>query len=124
MSRATKNALAQLTASEAARRRLLSSPGEPLFIADWDRALMIHYEVDAVALQGEVPFELDLWEGRAFVSLVAFTLRGMRPRLGGRAAALLLKPIATHEFLNVRTYVRRATVVGLFFLSSWLSNRL
>src|SRR6266404_7917790 len=107
MSRANENALARFTASEAARRRLLSVPGEPMFIADWDRSLMIHYEVDGVALQRKVPFELDLWNGRAFVSLVVFTLCGMCPRLGGRVTALLLKPIATHEFLNVRTYVRQ-----------------
>ncbi len=124
MSRAIENALSRLSASEAARCRLLSSPGEPLFIADWDRALMIHYEVDGVALQRKVPFELDLWNGRAFVSLVAFTLRGMRPRLGGRVTALLLKPIATHEFLNVRTYVRQGREVGIYFLREWLSNRL
>lgn len=30
--------------SEIARERLLSLPGEPLFIADWKRTLMIHYE--------------------------------------------------------------------------------
>ena len=70
--------------SARAQRRLLSVPGEPLFIADWDRPLMIHYEVDPVALQRVMPFELDLWDGRAFVSLVAFTLRRMRPRLGGK----------------------------------------
>src|SRR6266436_2301630 len=124
MSRATEDALSRLSASEAARCRLLSSPGEPLFIADWDRALMIHYEVDSVALQRVVPFKVDLWNGRAFVSLVAFTLRGMRPRLGGRVAAFLLKPIATHEFLNVRTYVRQGGEGGIYFLAEWLSNRL
>ena len=85
---------------------------------------MIHYEVDSVALQREVPFEVDLWNGRAFVSLVAFTLRGMRPRLGGQVAAFLLKPIATHEFLNVRTYVKQGREVGIYFLAEWLSNRL
>src|SRR5205814_8525823 len=85
------------TASQAARQRLLSLPGEPLFIADWERVLMIHYEVDEDALQSVVPFELDLNEGRAFVSLVAFTMRGMRPCIGGRLAALLMKPIATQR---------------------------
>src|SRR5258706_3131036 len=95
-----------ITLSEAARRRLLSGFGEPLFIADWEEALMIHYEVDAGLLQCVVPFELDLLDGRAFVSLVAFTMRGMRPRLGGRFAAWFLKPIGTHNFLNVRTYAR------------------
>jgi uncharacterized protein YqjF (DUF2071 family) len=109
--------------SEAGRRRLLSLPGEPLFIADWEDALMIHYEVDAELLQRVVPFELDLLEGRAFVSLVAFTMRGMRPRLGGRFAAWLLKPIGSHNFLNVRTYARVGAEAGIYFLAEWLSNR-
>ncbi len=114
----------EMTPSEAGQRRLLSLPGEPLFIADWDRVLMIHYEVEPDSLQRAVPFELELNEGRAFVSLVAFTMRGMKPRMGGHLAALLLKPIATHEFLNVRTYVRHRGESGIYFLAEWLSNRL
>ena len=110
--------------SAAARHRMLQSPGEPLFYASWDHAVMIHYEADPDALQREVPFELDLRDGRAFVSLVAFTLRRMRPRRGGRIGEWLLKPIATHEFLNVRTYVRANHEPGIFFLVEWLSNRL
>jgi uncharacterized protein YqjF (DUF2071 family) len=110
--------------SAAARRRMLQTPGEPLFYASWDHAVMIHYEVDPDALQRDVPFELDLRDGRAFVSLVAFTLRRMRPRRGGRIGEWLLKPIATHEFLNVRTYVRANDEPGIFFLAEWLSNRL
>jgi uncharacterized protein YqjF (DUF2071 family) len=110
--------------SAAARRRMLHSPGEPLFYASWDHAVMIHYEADPDALQRDVPFELDLRDGRAFVSLVAFTLRRMRPRRGGRIGEWLLKPIATHEFLNVRTYVRAKHEPGIFFLVEWLANRL
>src|SRR5687767_5987006 len=110
--------------SAAARRRMLQSPGEPLFYPSWVHAVMIHYEADPDALQRDVPFELDLRDGRAFVSLVAFTLRRMRPRRGGRIGAWLLKPIATHEFLNVRTYVRGNNEPGIFFLVEWLSNRL
>ena len=117
-------ALESNSLSAAARHRMLHSPGEPLFYASWARAVMIHYEVDPDALQREVPFELDLRAGRAFVSLVAFTLRRMRPRRGGRISEWLLKPIATHEFLNVRTYVRTNHEPGIFFLVEWLSNRL
>src|SRR5690242_15200228 len=92
--------------SEAARRRLLSSRGEPLFLADWLRPVFIHYEVPARLLQRDVRFELDLHEGKAYVSLVAFTMRRMRPFYGGALTAWLLKPIANNDFLNVRTYVR------------------
>lgn len=110
--------------SDAARHRIHGTAGEPLFYADWLRAVFIHYEADPEALQREVPFELDLDDGRAFVSLVAFTMRDMRPRIGGRLAAWLLKPIATHEFLNVRTYVRHRGETGIYFLAEWLSNPL
>jgi uncharacterized protein YqjF (DUF2071 family) len=110
--------------SASARRRMLQKPGEPLFYASWDQAVMIHYEADPATLRSCVPFELDLFDGRAFVSLVAFTLRRMRPRRGGRIGEWLLKPIATHEFLNVRTYVRANHEPGIFFLVEWLSNRL
>lgn len=85
---------------------------------------MIHFEVDADALQRDVPYKLDLREGRAFVSLVVFTMRGMKPRIGGRLAAWLLRPIATHDFLNVRTYVRHGGEAGIHFLAEWLSGRL
>ena len=112
------------TPSRLAFERLRSVPGEPLFIADWERALMIHYEVEPHVLQSQVPFKLDLMEGRAFISAVAFTMRGMRPRLGGKIAGWLLKPISTHEFLNVRTYVRHRNEPGIYFLAEWLSNRM
>ena len=110
--------------SAAAQRRMLSRHGEPLLLAGWHRALMLHFEVEAKALQRGVPFEVDLRDGRAFVSLVAFTMRGMRPRAGGQLAALLLRPIATHDFLNVRTYVRHGSECGIHFLAEWLTNRL
>jgi len=63
------------TPSAEARVRLLSARGEPLFLADWLRVMMMHFEVDPRALQRDVPFPLDLWNGRAFVSLVAFTFQ-------------------------------------------------
>src|SRR5258706_14540524 len=112
------------TASSAARRRILSRRGEPLFLADWMRVLMIHFEVDADALQRDVPYELDLRDGRVFVSLVAFTMENMRSRLGGQLGAWLCRPIATLHFLNVRTYVRHDGESGIHFLAEWLSNRL
>jgi hypothetical protein len=112
------------TLSEEARRRLRSRRGEPLLVAGWHRVLMIHFEVDPAALQRDVPYQLDLLDGRAFVSTVAFSLSGMRPCLGGRMSAWLFRPIATHNFLNVRTYVRHGGECGIHFLAEWLSSRL
>jgi uncharacterized protein YqjF (DUF2071 family) len=92
--------------SEAARARMLATRWEPLFLAAWQRVLMVHFEVEAGLLQDDVPFPVDLWDGRAFVSLVMFTMRGMRPSRGGKMAAALFRPFATHDFLNLRTYVQ------------------
>jgi len=108
----------------AGRERMLSMRWEPLFIADWDRTLMLHYEVSPKALQAFVPFALDVRDGKAYVSLVAFTMRGLRPRRGGRITRALFAPISTHEFLNVRTYVKHGGEPGIYFLAEWLPNAL
>ena len=115
-------AASRTTLSDAARPRMLAVRGEPMFFARWDRAVFIHYAADPALLQPQIPFELDLHDGSAFVSLVAFTLSRMRPRLGGKLGEWLLKPIATHEFLNVRTYVRHGSEPGIYFLAEWLNN--
>jgi uncharacterized protein YqjF (DUF2071 family) len=107
---------------DAGRGRLVSQRGEPLFLAGWERVRFIHFEVEAAQLQRAVPFPLDLYNGRAHVSLVAFTLRAMRFRFGGKVLSWLLKPVATHGFLNVRTHVRHGDERGIYYLTEWLSN--
>jgi uncharacterized protein YqjF (DUF2071 family) len=94
------------------------------FLADWVNVLMIHFEVDAAALQQATPFPLDLYEGRAFVSTVAFTMRRMRPYASGAWTERWFRPIATHAFLNVRTYVQVRGETGICFLAEWIPNRL
>jgi uncharacterized protein YqjF (DUF2071 family) len=94
------------------------------FTSDWERTLMLHYEVAPERLQPFVPFPLDVRDGKAYVSLVAFTMRGLRPQRGGWWAALPFKPIATHELLNVRTYVKHEGEAGIYFLAEWIPNLL
>lgn len=96
----------------------------PLFLGDWDRVLFVHYEVSAHALQPCCPYELDTYEGVAYVSLVAFTLRDMRLAKLAPWGNWLTAPIATHNFLNVRTYVRHRGDVGIYFLREWIPNRI
>ncbi len=103
-------------------RRRPVTPWDPLLVADWDRTLMLHYEIDPAILRPYVPFPLDLRGGKAYVSLVAFTLRDMRPYRGGKLAAWLMRPIATHGFLNVRTYVRVGNMTGIHFITEYMDN--
>jgi uncharacterized protein YqjF (DUF2071 family) len=51
-------------------------------------------------------------------------MRGLRPARGGWLAALPFKPIATHELLNVRTYVKHRGESGIYFLVEWIPNLL
>lgn len=95
----------------------------PAFLGDWAEATFVHFAVEPRWLQPCVPFELDLYEGRAYVSLVAFTMRHMRPAwLDTPAGELLLRPIMPCRFLNVRTYVRAGGSEGIYFLGEWLSQ--
>lgn len=110
--------------SASARERMLAERFEPLFLAGWSDAVFLHYAVKPEALQPFVPFPLDLHEGMAYVSFVAFTMNRMRPSRGGKWTEWPLKPIATHEFLNLRTYVTHKGEPGIYFLAEWLRNQL
>jgi hypothetical protein len=94
----------------------------PLFYCSWDRAVFLHYRVAPEFLQRQIPYELDLHDGQAYVSLVAFTLRKMR--LNHPHLRFMTQPLHTHAFLNVRTYVRVGEMRGIHFLAEWLNNRL
>lgn len=99
-------------------------PHECALVADWRRFLFVHYSLPPEILAPHVPYELDLFEGRAFVSLVYFTLERMRPPFLPGTGEVLLRPISNHPFLNVRTYVRHAENEGICFLAEWIPNRL
>src|SRR5207247_1780372 len=94
----------------------------PLFRCCWQSAVFLHYRVAPQFLQPQIPFELELHDGQAYVSLVAFTLRNMR--LHHPQLKFITQPLHTHAFLNVRTYVRVGELRGIYFLAEWLNNRL
>lgn len=75
----------------------------PFLTARWVQLIMLNYEVDPQILAGRVPVgtELDIWQGRCFVSMVGFLFLDTR---------LLGIPIPFHrnfEEVNLRFYVRR-----------------
>ncbi|MCG8601107.1 MAG: DUF2071 domain-containing protein [Verrucomicrobiales bacterium] len=113
----------QATESLLARDEMAGRRFETMFLADWLDFAFLHFEVDPEALQQVVPFSLDLHEGKAFVSLVAFTMKGMRFARGGAFTRWMTAPIATHRFLNLRTYVQCGEGRGIYFMQEWMNNR-
>jgi hypothetical protein len=101
-----------------------TAPFTPWFRADWRDVLFVHYAIDPARLQPHVPFDLDVFDGQAWVSLVAFTQEHMRPAIGGPLSAAVMRPVARHEFLNLRTYVRAGDRRAILFLAEWIPNRL
>lgn len=75
----------------------------PFLTADWRYLLMLNYEVPAEVLAPYLPActTLDLWEGKALVSVIGFLFRKTR---------VLGIPVPFHrnfEEVNLRFYVRR-----------------
>ena len=74
----------------------------PLMFQTWTNLLFAHWEVAPEAIQQMLPAGLtvDTWEGRAFVGVVPFFIRGLRPRRVPR-----LPWISNCLEVNIRTYV-------------------
>jgi uncharacterized protein len=97
----------------------------PFVYTNWDRLVFLHFIVAPEIVRPSVPapFELELYQDKACVSLVAVTMKSFRPvRL--LSSAWLARPIAQQQFLNFRTYVRHRGEPGALFLWGWLSRPL
>jgi uncharacterized protein YqjF (DUF2071 family) len=88
---------------------------------DWRDAMFLHWRADAGALRRILPtdLELDLYDGAAWISIVAFRITGARLRGVPRFAGL-----PPFNEINVRTYVRDAEKPGVWFLSLDAANAL
>ena len=93
-----------------------SLPHEPWrFYQEWDQVLFLHWQVEKELLQQYVPerTEIDLFEGKAWVSLVPFTMQHVRPRY-----LPAFSPLSNFDEVNLRTYVKHADGrTGVHFLS-------
>jgi len=49
------------------RQRMLADEPGPLLVADWRRAVFVHFRVSATALRPRVPYDLDTHDGDAWV---------------------------------------------------------
>jgi uncharacterized protein YqjF (DUF2071 family) len=84
------------------------------YYQEWNNAIFLHWQIDFQELQSLVPkgLEIDLFEGKPWVSLVAFTMEKIRPR-----SLPSFPPISNFDEINIRTYVKRDNKAGVYFLS-------
>ena len=72
----------------------------PVMYEKWENLLFLHWEYNPQAIQTTLPNGLyvDTFDGKAYLGVVPFLMRGVRPRLF---------PLGMSDFeeLNVRTYV-------------------
>jgi uncharacterized protein YqjF (DUF2071 family) len=87
----------------------------------WDRLLFAHWPVPFDALRPLVPaaLELDRFDGEAWLGVVPFLMRNVRPR--GLPAVPWLSAFPE---LNVRTYVTVGGKTGVYFFSLDAGNSL
>ncbi len=94
--------------------------GNPQGFQSWHTMLFLHWPVPEDALRQLVPaeLELDFYDDTAYLSLVLFGMQGVRHRCWPRPLCF--------QFLeaNVRTYVHRKGVPGIYFFSLDATSRL
>jgi uncharacterized protein YqjF (DUF2071 family) len=85
----------------------------------WHDLLFAHWPVDAASLREKIPagFELDVFEGQAWVGVVPFHMSNVAPR-----GVPALPWVSAFPELNVRTYVRVAGTPGVYFFSLDAAN--
>lgn len=87
----------------------------PVMYQKWDDLFFLHWEYEAGAIQSRLPsgLSVDCFEGKAYVAVVGFRMRSIRP------AGLPSVPwLSFFNELNVRTYVRSVSgEPGVWFFS-------
>ena len=84
------------------------------FYQEWNNALFLHWQVELKELEKFVPkeLEIDLFEGKPWISVVAFTMEKIRPR-----NLPSFPPVSYFDEINIRTYVKSNNKTGVYFLS-------
>lgn len=84
------------------------------FYQEWNNAIFLHWQVDLDELKKLVPkeLEIDLFDGKPWVSIVAFTMEKIRPRY-----LPSISLISDFDEINIRTYIKSNNKTGVYFLS-------
>ena len=100
-----------------ARLRVRERPeGAPFMHQDWGKLLFMHWRVDEALIRSLIPETLavDTYDGAAWVAIAPFTMWNIRPFPPLLPA---LPGLSSMHELNVRTYVYREDVPGVWFFS-------
>jgi uncharacterized protein YqjF (DUF2071 family) len=91
------------------------------FYQEWNNAIFLHYQVNLNELEKLVPeeLEIDLFEGKPWISVVAFTMEKIRPK-----NLPYFSPISNFDEINIRTYVKSNHKSGVYFLSIEAGNKI
>ncbi|MCP3029896.1 DUF2071 domain-containing protein [Halobacillus sp. A1] len=101
-------------ADDAKHRSTLMPTGNWMMTQKWENLLFIHFPVREKILKSYIPdvLQLDVHEGEAWLTIIPFEVTDMRirnlPSVPGLRSFLEL---------NVRTYVKRDGVPGIYFFS-------
>ena len=73
------------------------------YYQEWNNAIFLHWEVELSELKKHVPKELqiDTFQGKTWVSVVAFTMEKIRPK-----NLPYFNPISNFHEINISTYVK------------------
>ncbi|WP_439487394.1 YqjF family protein [Algoriphagus sp.] len=88
--------------------------GNWIYYQEWNRALFLHWIVPFELLRECVPSNLniDTFDGNCYISLVAFTMEKIRPRL-----LPSIGYVSDFDEINVRTYIDNDDKKGVYFLN-------
>jgi len=84
------------------------------FYQEWNNVIFLHWQVELIELEKLVPkeLEIDLYNGKPWVSVVAFTMEKIRPK-----NLPPFSPISNFDEINIRTYIKSNNKTGVYFLS-------
>ncbi|MFT6810171.1 MAG: hypothetical protein ACJA01_003414 [Saprospiraceae bacterium] len=84
------------------------------YYQEWNNTIFLHWQVELSELKKWVPeeLEIDLFDGKPWVSVVAFTMEKIRPR-----NLPSFPPISNFDEINIRTYIKSKEKTGVYFLS-------
>ncbi len=91
----------------------------PVLRQSWSKLLFAHWPVDAGVLRPLIPdcLEMDLFEGTAYLGVVPFAMRKVHPRFTPDMGWL-----SNFLELNIRTYVKKDGIPGVYFFSLDCNN--